>query len=56
MINTIIQKAMVQVPKRLIYFAVIQLVSVVTTGKYLNTNVPELGAMEAIGRYEELIK
>ncbi len=39
-------------PKRVVYFAAIRLIAYATTGKYGSTVVPELGAMDAVGRYE----
>lgn len=41
-------------PKKLIYFSAIQLVAEATSGKYGNTVVPEIGAMDAIGRYARI--
>lgn len=38
-------------PKRLVYFAAIRLGAYATTGKYGSTIVPELGFMDAIGRW-----
>lgn len=38
-------------PKRLIYWCSIKLIAYSTTGKYGNTIVPELTAMEALNRY-----
>ena len=39
-------------PKWVVYFATIRLIAHATTGKYSNTIVPELGAMEALERWE----
>jgi hypothetical protein len=39
-------------PKKLIYFATIRLLVHATTGKYSNTEVPELNAIEALRRFE----
>ena len=39
-------------PKWLIYWATIRLMAHATTGKYGNTIVPELEAMEALKRWE----
>lgn len=38
-------------PKKLIYYCALQLISEATTGKYSNTIVPELTAMNALRRY-----
>lgn len=40
-------------PDRVVYHAAIRLVSYGTVGKYGNTVVPELGAMDAIGRWSD---
>lgn len=40
-------------PKSVIYYSTIRLVAAVTTGKYSNTIVPELSAMDAIQRYQQ---
>jgi len=39
------------IPKRLKYFIAIDVIAYATTGKYSNTVVPELTAMDAIQRY-----
>ena len=39
-------------PKTLVYWCAIEVVAIATTGKYSNTVVPDLPAMEAIKRYE----
>ena len=41
-----------KLPKKLIYFCAIRVVASATTGKYTNTIVSELTAMDAIKRYE----
>jgi len=41
-----------KLPKSLIYWASIRLIAWATTGKYGNTIVPELTAMDALGRWE----
>lgn len=44
-------------PKRLVYWATIRLVTFSTSGKHSNTAVPELGAMTALKRYgDEFMK
>jgi len=43
-----------KLPKKWVYYCAIQLVAEVTTGKFGNTVVPELGAMDAIGRFSNL--
>lgn len=43
-----------RLPKRLIYYAAIHLVSKTTDGKYENTVVPELSAMDAIARWARI--
>jgi hypothetical protein len=40
-----------KLPKRLIYFCFMHVFVYATTGKYGNTVVPELTAMDAIKRY-----
>jgi hypothetical protein len=40
-----------RLPKTLVYWATIRLVAYATSGKYGNTPVPELTAMDAIDRY-----
>ena len=40
-----------KLPKRLIYFCFLHVMSYATTGKYGNTIVPELSGMDAIQRY-----
>ena len=42
-----------KLPKRLVYFCAIRVVSHATTGKYGNTVVPELTAMDAVKRWED---
>jgi hypothetical protein len=39
-------------PQRIVTWCFVRVVAHATTGKYGNTIVPELGAMEALGRYE----
>ena len=39
-------------PKCLVYWATIRLIAYATTGKYGNTVVPELTAMDALKRWE----
>lgn len=41
-----------KLPKKLVYFCAIRVVSYATTGKYSNTEVPALTAMDAIQRWE----
>ena len=41
-----------RLPKRLVYFSFIHVIAHSTNGKYGNTIVPELTAMDAIDRYE----
>lgn len=43
-----------RLPKRLVYFCAIQVVSEATTGVYSATVVPELTAMDAIKRFSDL--
>lgn len=38
-------------PKKVVYFAAVRLIAFGTTGKYGNTVVPELSAMNALKRY-----
>ena len=47
-------KMMKYLPKKIVYFATIRLICEATTGKYSNTIVPELGAMEAVNRYARI--
>ena len=42
-----------KLPKTLVYFCANQLVAFGTTGKYSNTLVPELSAMDALKRYHK---
>ena len=42
-----------KLPKKLIYFATIQLFSKTTTGKYGDTIVPELTLTDALKRYSD---
>lgn len=39
-------------PKWLVYFCSIRMIANATTGKYAKTIVPELGAMDALGRWK----
>ncbi len=39
-------------PRGIVYFAAIRLVAYATRGRYSTTIVPELSAMDAIGRWE----
>lgn len=39
-------------PRRVCYFTFIRVVAETTTGRYSNTVVPELTAMEAVKRWE----
>ena len=41
------------IPRRLKYFIAIDVITYATTGKYKDTIVPELTAMDAIQRYGE---
>lgn len=41
-----------KLPKPLVYFASIKLIAHATTGKFSNTEVPKLTAMEALNRWE----
>ena len=41
-----------RLPKRLVYFASIRLMSHATVGQYGNTIVPELTAMDALDRWK----
>ncbi len=41
-----------KLPKKVVYFAAIRLIAFATTGEYGSTVVPELGAMDAIRRWE----
>lgn len=43
-----------KLPKRLVYFCFIQVVAETTTGKYENTLVPSLTAMDAIARFARI--
>lgn len=45
------QKLMKYLPAKLKYFAAIDVVAYATCGKYGSTVVPDLSAMDAIGRY-----
>lgn len=40
-------------PKKIVYFATIRLIAHATQGKYGNTLVPELPAMEAVARWSK---
>ena len=42
-----------RLPKKLVYFCVIRLMTFATTGKYSNTIVPELSGMDALERWED---
>lgn len=41
-----------KLPRKIIYWSAIRLISEATTGKYSNTIVPELTAMEALKRWD----
>lgn len=41
-----------KMPKWLVYFCSIRMIANATTGKYSNTEVPKLTAMEALERYQ----
>lgn len=41
-----------RLPKRLVYWAAIRLIAFATQGSYSNQIVPDLGAMEALKRWE----
>ncbi len=41
------------IPRWLVYFATIRLVAHATTGQFSSTAVPELGAMDAIKRWDK---
>ena len=49
-------KIMKRLPKKLIYYAALQLICEATTGEFSNTIVPELSAMDAVGRFEKMHK
>jgi len=51
--DEITRKIAWKLPRRLIVWCYVRVVAYATTGKYGNTVVPELGAMEALGRYEQ---
>lgn len=42
-----------KLPKRILYFCFVQVVSETTTGIYSKTVVPDLKAMDALKRFEE---
>lgn len=42
-----------RLPKQLVYFASVRLMSVATTGQYSQTEVPSLTAIEALRRWEK---
>lgn len=42
-----------RLPKVIVYLCFIKVVALATTGKYSNTVVPEITAMEALKRYGE---
>ena len=42
-------------PKQVIYWASIRMIAYATGGKYGHTIVPELSAMDALGRWEDLM-
>lgn len=42
------------IPKWLVYWASIRLISHATTGKYSSTVVPEITAMDALKRWDEV--
>lgn len=41
------------IPKRIQYYCFLNIVAYATSGKYSNTVVPELPAMEALNRFEK---
>ncbi len=41
------------VPKKLMYFVYLQIISHVTTGKYSDTDVTKLSCMDAIKRFSD---
>ena len=43
-----------RLPKKVVYWAAIRLIAYATSGRYGNTVVPELGAMDALKRWEEV--
>jgi len=40
-------------PRRIVYFAAIRLIAHATQGKWSDQIVPELGAMDALGRWDK---
>jgi len=42
-----------KMPRRLVYFCTIRLISAATTGQYSDTVVPELTAMDSVKRWED---
>ena len=53
MSNKFYQKMTKLMPKKLVYFCTIRLIAYATTGKYSDTIVPTLTAMDALNRWEE---
>ncbi len=45
-----------KLPKKMIYFCAMRLIADATTGEYSTTIVSELGAMDALERFDELHK
>jgi hypothetical protein len=50
-VDDFVMKIAYLLPRRLVYFCGIRIVAHATTGEYGNTIVPELSAMDAIGRW-----
>jgi hypothetical protein len=53
MLERIIQWIAWHLPKKLVYWCAIRLMSYATFGKYENTEVPVLTAVEALNRWAE---
>jgi len=53
MIDKLLLNIVCCLPKRLLYWSVIHVASVATSGKYSNTIVPELTIIDALKRWEE---
>lgn len=51
--NKLIEWIVWKLPKKIIYWSSIRLIAHATTGKYSNQVVPELTAMDALGRWEK---
>jgi hypothetical protein len=51
--DTVARKIAWHLPHRLVIWCYVRVVAYATVGKYGETVVPELGAMEALGRYEQ---